>query len=127
MKRSLLVLGLLCLFGCGKDTGGGGGGSLPSGSVCGSSTLTYTNFGQQFMGSYCNRCHSSSVTGTARGGAPTNVNFDSLQDIQAQLYDIDRTSAAGPNGVSTSMPFNPPNPTEAERQQLGQWLACGAP
>jgi hypothetical protein len=40
---------------------------------------------------------------------------------------IDEQAAAGPDHVNTSMPPSGPRPSEAERRQLGEWLACGAP
>src|SRR5262245_5504262 len=42
-----------------------------SGADCpDNSTLTYKNFGEKFMSTYCLRCHSDKVTGAARNGAP---------------------------------------------------------
>ena len=97
-------------------------------SVCPTTqTLTYANFGQQFFESYCQSCHASTVTGAARNGAPADHVFDQVQDIQLLREHIDEYAAAGPAGVNTIMPPEAPRPTEAERRQLGEWLACEAP
>lgn len=101
----------------------------PTGSTCPSgSTLTYESFGQAFMEAYCTRCHSSHLTGADRQGAPSDHNLETLEAIRASgLEHIDETSAAGPERINTAMPPDDPRPTEAERRQLGEWLACGAP
>jgi uncharacterized membrane protein len=101
----------------------------PSGAACPSdSTPTYDNFGRAFMTNYCVQCHSSSVTGAARQGAPDDHNFDSLDAIHAtELEHIDEVAAAGPHHTNAIMPPTDPKPSLVERQQLGEWLACGAP
>jgi uncharacterized membrane protein len=99
-----------------------------SGATCPeNSTLTWDSFGKTFMESYCTRCHATSVTGSARQGAPSDHNFESAELVRMQIEHIDETTAAGPGAVNTAMPIGSPTPTEAERKQLGEWLACGAP
>jgi uncharacterized membrane protein len=89
-----------------------------TGSVCPSdSTLTYANFGQSFMQSYCLACH-------ADGGAES-PKLSTLEQIRANSADVDRAAAAGPNGVNTYMPEGR-SVSEEERRKLGEWLACGA-
>lgn len=101
----------------------------PTGSVCPEgSTLTYETFGRPFMTNYCIRCHSSALTGSAREGAPSDHNFDTLAGIDSTAAEhIDEEAAAGPLRVNTSMPPGAPLPSESERRQLGEWLACGTP
>lgn len=100
----------------------------PSGAECPEkSSLSWDNFGKGFMESYCTRCHSSPLTGAARNGAPNDHNFESLALVQEQLEHIDTQAAAGPSVVNAEMPLGDPTPTEAERRQLGEWVACGAP
>jgi hypothetical protein len=99
----------------------------PSGTTCpdDDSSITYESFGQPFMESYCLGCHSRALEGLARHGAPQSRNFDSLEDIVTIALFIDQHAAAGPDSINTIMP--PPDheqPTTAEREQLGQWLAC---
>ena len=100
----------------------------PSGAVCPpESTLTWDSFGQQFFADYCTRCHSTELSGAARQGAPNDHNFDSAELVRDELDHTDEQAAAGPDSVNTLMPIGGPTPTEDERKQLGEWLACGAP
>jgi uncharacterized membrane protein len=127
-----MVLAALLL---GSQMGHGGGCcesesiyGLPTESECPQiSTLTYNTFGKQFMERYCTRCHSSELTGSARQGAPTFHDFDTLFGIKAVSNHIDETTAAGPASVNEGMPIGGPAPTEMERYQLGTWIACGMP
>jgi hypothetical protein len=110
MSRSILaVLALALALGCSKG----------SGATClTSSTLTYDNFGRGFFQRYCDSCHGT--------GGRSRPSMASLTDIRAHKTEIDLEAAAGPDGVNTAMPEGSPTPTEAERRQLGEWLACGA-
>ncbi len=124
--RSLGTLGaalsLLLLGACEGDHG------TPSGAECPEdSSVNWENFGKNFMESYCTRCHSGALAGSARNGAPADHNFESLELVQEQLEHIDTQAAAGPSVVNVEMPIGEPTPTDAERRQLGEWVACGAP
>ena len=100
----------------------------PTGSVCPQgSTLTYQNFGKTFMDTYCIDCHSTTRTGDARHGAPAFHDYDTVEGVRNTIDHVDEYAAAGPDAVNTLMPNDDPRPTEAERRQLGEWLACGAP
>lgn len=100
----------------------------PSGATCPStSALTYSNFAMGFFEKYCNRCHGGTVTGAARNGAPADHVFDTRADIFTNKGHIDEEAAAGPTVVNKAMPPSGTAPTDAERRQLGEWLACGAP
>ena len=122
-----LTVAPVALFGCGSDDPPAA--SQATGSTCPSgSALDYESFGRAFMQTYCTRCHSSSLADNQRQGAPSDHDFDSLENIKATPAEhIDEEAAAGPNGVNTAMPPGDPRPTEAERRQLGEWLACGTP
>jgi uncharacterized membrane protein len=101
--------------------------SSPTGATCPTANApTYGSFGEDFMTKYCTGCHSSE-TGN-RHGAPTDINLDSEADVIKHASDIDETAASGPKASNTSMPdmSGPVHaaPTEAEREQLGQFLAC---
>jgi uncharacterized membrane protein len=120
------ALAIVLLAACGQDDVFG----PPTGATCPStsaSSLTYANFGQPFMTSYCTRCHSSQLMGAERQGAPLLHDFDTPQGIAPFIAHIDETTASGPDATNTSMPPDAPTPTLAERQMLGEWLACGAP
>jgi uncharacterized membrane protein len=132
----LAVAAYLCLGHA--DNGGCGAagedehehGGSPTGSTCPSSSdaATAQNFGTAFMQTHCLSCHSQSATGAARAGAPVGVDFDTLDDVRRQRALIDTHAAVGPNASNTEMPpASRPQPTQQEREKLGQWLACGAP
>jgi len=117
---ALLVLGTA---GCSKSAE-----DKPSGASCPATpTLTYSNFAQGFFDKYCNRCHGGTVTGAARNGAPDDHVFDTRADIFTNKDHIDEEAAAGPTVVNKAMPPSGLAPTDAERRQLGEWLACDAP
>lgn len=80
--------------------------------------LTYESFGRAFMADHCNECHS-----TSKAGAPGAYKFDTHEQVQRHADRI-FIRAAGPN---VTMPPGPDDPPEAERDQLAEWLACGAP
>jgi hypothetical protein len=89
-------------------------------------TLTYDNFGAAFFYRYCLLCHHEDNVGDrARFDAPTGINFNRLSGIRQFLARI-RLRA----GIQGDMPprlLPVPQPTEAERVQLIEWLDCGAP
>lgn len=121
MKRLALML---LIAACGEPSVFG----PPTESVCPQgSTLTYENFGKNFMTKYCTRCHSSELMGADRQGAPSFHDFDTLYGIKAVYDHIDETTAAGPASVNEGMPPDDPKPTLDERYQLGEWIACGMP
>ncbi|MFP2907734.1 hypothetical protein ACLESD_22340 [Pyxidicoccus sp. 3LFB2] len=127
----------------GDDDGGGcgGGGSdkppahadadhmRASGAACPSSGgPTAQDFGRAFLEAHCLSCHSASVTGPAREGAPDGVDFDTPEQVRQWAASIDAHSAAGPTSVNTSMPpASRSAPSMDARVKLGQWLSCGAP
>lgn len=94
-----------------------------SGAECDPS-LTYESFGMMFMTSYCTSCHSSTLTGTARNGAPEGEDYDTLDGVLAAAEHIDAHAAAGPDATNEEMPPSGAMPTTAEREMLGAWLAC---
>ena len=88
------------------------------------STLNYTNFGKPFMEMYCTRCHDSQKTGDARMGAPKFHDFDTLLGIKQVADHVDQVAASGPKATNETMPDDGAKPTLAERQMLGEWIAC---
>lgn len=103
-------------------------GGDPTGATCPTdSTLTYANFGADFMGSYCTTCHSADATD--RHGAPGGVNFDTQDEVVRHKAAIDSAAGKGPDASNDWMPDEDSLmfPTDAEREQLAEWLACGAP
>lgn len=126
LSVALVAVAIACLLGCEDDDSELTG--TPTESFCPTpQTLTYASFGQAFFDSYCQRCHASTVTGAARNGAPDDHVFDQVEDIRLIAEHIDELAAAGATVVNTAMPPDSPRPSDAERRQLGEWLACGAP
>jgi uncharacterized membrane protein len=87
----------------------------------GGTQLTYDNFGSAFLGENCNTCHSAE--NSLRHGAPEAYRFDTLDEVHQRASRI-FVRAAGPN---VSMPPGPDDPPADARDQLAEWLACGAP
>lgn len=86
------------------------------------SVLTADNFGMPFMLTWCAGCHSAQLGAGERANAPVGIDFDTLDGVRANLdRAYVRTAQAG-----ASMP-PAAGPTLASRQQLADWLACGAP
>jgi uncharacterized membrane protein len=128
MRLATLVFAPLLAAGCSFGD--------PTGATCPTdSTLTYANFGQQFMAAYCTDCHSKTPKDGTRHGAPRDVNFDTQADVQDHLDDIDRAAGKGPDATNTFMPdpdapkdfSNFAMPTDTDREQLAEWIACKAP
>ncbi len=129
-KRSAVAALVLVAAACGHHGDDfDGGPPTPTGATCpdGGTALTYDEFGRPFFDDYCQRCHASTVTGGARMGAPSTRTYDTIDDIRMQTADIDERSAAGPAVINGDMPRGEPRPTDEERFELGEWLACGAP
>jgi uncharacterized membrane protein len=83
--------------------------------------LTYEGFGRAFVAAYCNECHAAAVDD--RQGAPPSFVFDTRDQIVDHADRIFVRSA----GDNASMPPGPDDPPEDEREQLAEWLSCGAP
>ncbi len=105
----LLPLSFVALPGCEEDHDDGHS-HKGSGAECKEgSTLTWDSFGEKFMTDYCTRCHSSSLAGAARLGAPSDHNLDTVLDVREQIEHIDEQAAAGPDRVGTAMPIGASN------------------
>jgi uncharacterized membrane protein len=87
----------------------------------GGTTLTYQNFGSAFFALWCNSCHSA--PDGQRNGAPDSFVFDTQAEIVAHK---DRIFARAAD-TNNSMPVGPDMIPSAQRVQLAEWLACGAP
>ena len=83
--------------------------------------LTYESFGARWLETNCNRCHSASEG--HRSGAPVSYRFDTFDEVRMHKARIFVRAAAS----NTTMPPGPDDPNPDERDQLAEWLACGAP
>jgi uncharacterized membrane protein len=105
----------------------GGGEDTKTTCPTGGTTLTYQNFGQTFMSTYCTRCHNSALTGSARKDAPSDVNFNTIEGIKAESKEIDKWAGASATVTNDSMPPDGEKPSVEDRRKLSEWLSCGAP
>jgi mono/diheme cytochrome c family protein len=82
----------------------------------GGTAHTYETFGREFFATHCGSCHGGTNGYSSRA-------FNTLENIRAQRDNIFKNAADG----NTAMPPGPDGIPAAERQALGDWLACGAP
>ena len=130
--RTIVIIMLLAACGEGTPT--------PTGTLCPDpdpGTLTYDNFGRQFMTDYCTMCHDKALPRAQRNGAPLYHDFDTLLGVLQVQNHIDEQSGFGPDAENTFMapdrcPSEPGGslatscrqPTADERTKLAEWLAC---
>jgi uncharacterized membrane protein len=125
LRGVVAIAALACLMG--HDHGCGDAPGSATAARCDAS-LTWSNFGNDFMNRFCTGCHASTVGGAARQGAPVDHDFDTPEGVRAMAEHVELSAAAGPAAMNVAMP--PPGhdaPTRPERELLGRWLACGAP
>ncbi len=81
--------------------------------------LSYTNFGQGFLGRHCTGCHSSLLPEGHRVGAPLGVDLDTLEGLRQWAERVHVRTVPTDGGM-------PPGggPTEEERAMLSEWLEC---
>jgi hypothetical protein len=135
MTRALAFV--LAMIGCTTPKG------MPTGATCPdpeNPPVTWANFGETFMTTYCTQCHSSQLPlPSQRNGATVYHDFDTIGGATGPTNHIDEQAGAGPNAVNTIMPPNRcpttpggkldrdcPQPTEMERERLATWMACDA-
>ena len=81
--------------------------------------LSWSNYGEAFMLTYCDGCHSSLHGESARFGAPIGVDFNTYGDVMLWVDRIDARSTGESPGMP---PSGGPSPAEIER--LEEWLQC---
>lgn len=86
------------------------------------SFLTWENFGEPFMRSWCTGCHASTLPDSLRAMAPVEVDLDSRDAV---VQHLERVWFRAADQNATMPPAG--GPGLAERELLGEWLACGAP
>jgi len=142
MRATILILAL-ALAGCGDNQGPTGnadmavaaGGDMtllangcppltapvttPDGGAGGD---TWANYAQGFFAMYCTRCHSSTLSGDARNGAPVGYDWDVESAVRARL-DVIRSAV----GVGNFMPPSDPKPGCDERRRIVRWIDADAP
>lgn len=68
----------------------------------------------------CTACHSSAVTGAARGGAPVDINYDTYAAAKAEATPAASEVAEGAMPPGGGL-------TDAEKEQIYAWAQCGTP
>jgi cytochrome c5 len=105
MKKLFAICFALSLAACASSDGEG-----PSGATCPTANPpTYANFGKAFFDSTCIACHS---------------NYQTEAGIKADAAQIDIEAGKGPTATNVAMPPRAPGPSDADREKLGQFMAC---
>jgi hypothetical protein len=110
----------------GPATSDDGGGPASTGAAvdpCEDSVLTWEDFGEPFMSTWCTSCHHSSLPLAHRAKAPCSVNFDRHGDVKfwaSRVLDRAVTMAPTPMPPAAIIPWD-------ELALLEQYLECGAP
>jgi len=117
VEAAMLLPVLLGAVACNKTSSDDSG--VPD-SEC--TDLTWDNYGEGYLRSWCNGCHSSEVSGDGREGAPVGMDFDTYAGLQEHL---DRVVARGTGDEPTMPPVG--GADDAERERFAEWLDCGAP
>lgn len=105
------IVGISVLGSCGGDSG-----NTPAECPV---ELSYTATAEPFVSKYCVTCHSESVTGSARNGAPEDVNFGDEADLFAHGTHI--TEYVSDKMMPPSFALQP---TTAERDAFVAWTKC---
>ncbi len=83
--------------------------------------LTYASFGEPYLAQNCQICHGQAAD--ERKGAPPGFDFGTIEQVRQHEDRIFARAAAD----NVTMPPGPDDPPSAQRYQLAEWLACGAP
>lgn len=113
---------LLLLGSCGKDDDSGEPAVPPPGECPPESMVTWNSFAEGWIDTWCTGCHSATLAGEDRQGAPDTVNFDTYGDV-VQYGERIRVLA------TMADPYMPPSggTSEANRALMAEWIACGMP
>ena len=93
--------------------------STLSGSDCPETVPTYSEL---TIWPLCTVCHSSSLSGSARQGAPSNVNFDTYAAAARAASEAVAEVSAG-----RMPPPGETQPTSDQTRALEEWAQCGTP
>lgn len=113
-------LAVVLLAAVGVGCGNGSSSGVPSSSCQDAGTVSYAANVSAVLMTYCGSCHSSTLTGAARQGAPTAYNVDTYQSAAAaaQAFSIEIQLGRMPPGGGM--------PT-CDKQLVKTWAEIGAP
>lgn len=120
-KRPLLfVLSLFSLatVSCADDGGGAEAGELPEVDCAAAPVPKFSEMSAVWA--KCTSCHSSTLTGPARSGAPVGYDYDVYASAKAEATEAAAEVFAGTMPIGTTM-------TDAEKDQLYRRAQCGTP
>lgn len=108
-----------------SDTGAGEAASTGV-DACADSVVTWDNFGESFVLTWCTGCHHSALPSADRACAPCAVNFDTHAGVSQ------RSGLVGIRVLDHATFDVPPMPPAAEIPEqslalLREWIECGAP
>lgn len=116
MRVSIIAVAAVSLLsslwmGCGEE----GLGDCPTDSAAAEAA------GQKIIEAQCVYCHGSQAVGSARQGAPDDLNFDKLDTVKAEAAEMyeETESGAMPPGSAAKI-------TGTDLENVRVWLACGA-
>lgn len=108
-KTMMSMVMSACLAACGGSTLGD----------CPADSTTTQSAGRKVIANRCATCHSSTASGAARAGAPTSVNYDSLEGIRLNLD-------SGWSEIEAKTMPQGGTLTADEIESVRVFLACGA-
>ena len=82
--------------------------------------VTYEGHIASFLSQYCTRCHDSSISGSARNGAPADRNYDTYAGIEPLAKLANKRILEG------TMPRGSPIPAQCDTQLFARWVDQGA-
>lgn len=86
------------------------------------SMITAPKFAEMTAWAKCTSCHASTLTGSARAGAPVGIDFDVYDAAVAHAQVAMDEVYMGAMPVAGSPPLS-----DAEKQQIYEWASCDTP
>ena len=114
MLKMTIITVVLLAAGCGNNLG-----TAPTVDC---SKLTIPTYSQLTIWPLCTSCHSSTLGGGARHGAPGGVNYDTYEGARASA---DIAASTVNSGIMPDR--GEPAPTADQKSALYAWALCGTP
>lgn len=117
LTRSIRITGLMAFLAMTLASCGGGAGPL---GECPPNSQSQQDFGANVIFFTCTGCHSMSLQGADREGAPVGKDYDTPEMVRPQAEEIYEWVLSG------TMP-PPDGLNEQQMEYVRIYLACGAP